>query len=161
MQGVREQAADALVPTNPSSQPLTAGNAQRFLPRVHILFCVHLIYSSHVDNDSLRQAFKTARGLCAPNTSLPPRQQNSHRQEDRFRLCSYCAYTNGSGSYSGHAVASRFQPYNATTYILLNYSQFAELVPNSTTRRTSDSTPMSLIIFYSEAYLQPSHCSCE
>ena len=120
-----------------------------------ILLCVHPTYPSHLINDSLQQAFQgPIQGLYASNTSLPLGQRNGLRQEYRFGLYS-CAYTNGSGLYSGHTIASRFQPYNTTTSdIFLNDSRFLELVPHSRTCHTSDPIPMSLITVYSsQAYL--------
>lgn len=89
--------------------------------------------------DSLHQAFSDPiQGLYASNASLPLGQRNGLRQEYRFGLYSYCAYTNGSGSCSGHSAASRFQPYNATTSdMLLNYSQFSDYIFVGTTFKDS------------------------
>ena len=105
----------------------------------YILSCAHLIYPSHLNSDSLHEAFQDPiQGLYASNTSLPLGQRNGLRQEYRFGLYSYCAYTNGSGSCSGHTVASRFQPYNATTSdMLLNYSQFSDYIFVGTTFKDS------------------------
>ncbi|KAL4064592.1 actin cortical patch SUR7/pH-response regulator pali [Scleroderma yunnanense] len=88
---------------------------------------------------ALYQAFQDPiQGLYTSNASLPLGQQNGLRQEYRFGLYSYCAYINGSGTCSGHTVASRFQPYNATTSdMLLNYSQFTEYIFVGTTFKNS------------------------
>ena len=112
---------------------------------VHIPFCVYLTYLSHVNSDSLHQAFQDPiQGLYTSNTSLPLGQPDSD-----------CIPPVPIPTIRGHALATP-SPVNSNPTTLPRRTCFWTIHNSRTTssllrhlrsRHTPDSTHMSPITF--------------